>query len=384
MNKVIFEVTEEHLETGLRGYPVGYCTTSFVDPQKGLFYIDEPISKLGNDEPIDVIHMLLNGRKGSSNEINHFFDDLKKRAHLSPKVLQAIQALPKEGHPMKLFSSAILIAGMLECKEDYKEDCLNIIAKIPLIAASVISHHAGWSLGKNNPEAGYIENFNELLNIPNTNKEELLRIFKVFNILHYDHGGGNLSAFVGKSVASGLEDIYGSLASSMCALAGPRHGKANQDCLEFTKLMLEHLGDNATQEEVEDLLREKLKKKELVFGFGHAVLRVEDPRASIFYELASKHYSDHPLIRMAMLLREAGPKVLKENPKVSNPYPNVDAISGALLTAAGFSFPEYYTVMFGMSRIVGIAIQIVYERCEAREGKGVAIYRPKYFYKGTP
>jgi len=86
---------------------------------------------------------------------------------------------------------------------------------------------------------------------------------------------------------------------------------------------------------------------------------------------------------MAMLLREAGPKVLKENPKVSNPYPNVDAISGALLTAAGFSFPEYYTVMFGMSRIVGIAIQIVYERCEAREGKGVAIYRPKYFYKGN-
>ncbi len=383
MNKVIFEVTQEHLETGLRGYPVGYCTTSFVDPQKGLFYIDQPISELGNGEPIDVIYMLLNGRKGSQNEINHFFDDLKKRAHLSPKVIESIQALPKEGHPMKLFCSAILISGMLECKGDYKEDCLNIIAKIPLIVAAVISHHAGWSLGRNNPEAGYMENFNELLNVPNANKEELLRIFKVFNILHYDHGGGNLSAFVGKSVASGLEDIYGSLASSMCALAGPRHGKANQDCLEFTKLMLEHLGESATQEEVEELLRNKLKKKELVFGFGHAVLRVEDPRASIFYELASKHYSDHPLIRMAMLLREAGPKVLKENPKVSNPYPNVDAISGALLTAAGFSFPEYYTVMFGMSRIVGIAIQIVYERCEAREGKGVAIYRPKYFYKGN-
>ena len=77
-----------------------------------------------------------------------------------------------------------------------------------------------------NPELGYMENFTQMLNVPNADLEQLIRAFKLFNILHYDHGGGNLSAFVGKAVASGLEDMYGSIAAAMCALAGPRHGKA--------------------------------------------------------------------------------------------------------------------------------------------------------------
>lgn len=382
MSEIIFGVTQEHLETGLRGYPVGYCTTSFVDPQKGLFYMDQPISDLVDLEPLEIIYLLYHGAKGTSDEQKAFSEDLKKRAQLSDETYQTIKTLPKKGHPMKLFSSALLTCGMLECTGDYKEDCLNLIAKVPLIAAATISHHAGWELAPSDPNRGYIENFTEMLAVPDVSKEDLLRVFKLFNKLHYDHGGGNLSAFVGKSVASSLEDLYGAMAASMCALEGPRHGKANQDCLEFTKKMLEQLGEDATSEDVEKLLREKLARKELVFGFGHAVLRVEDPRASIQYEVAKKHYGDHPLVKMALLLREAGPKVLKENPKISNPYPNVDAISGALLSAAGFNLPQYYTVLFGMSRIVGISIQVLYERDIARSGKGVPIYRPKYFFKG--
>src|ERR1700737_4053643 len=111
--------------------------------------------------------------------------------------------------------------------------------------------------------------------------KNLTHVFKLFNILHYDHGGGNLSAFVGKAVASGLEDLYGSMAASMCALAGPRHGKANQDCLSFVKNLVDELGENATEEQVEKKIRNILANHELVFGFGHAVLRIEDPRATI-------------------------------------------------------------------------------------------------------
>lgn len=381
MSEVIFEVTKEHLETGLRGYPVGYCTTSFVDPQKGLAYIDQPISELGFVSPVEVIYLLYHGAKGSKDQIASFQLDLENRAHLSAEVVETIRSQPKKGHPMKIFASALLATGMLEGTADYKEDCLNLIAKIPLIVAEVINHHAGWKTKESMPQKGYIENFVHMLGVPNANPEDLIKVFRVFNVLHYDHGGGNLSAFVGKSVCSGLEDLYGSLTASMCALAGPRHGKANQDCLEFTKQMLEQLGDSASVDDVADLLRKKLKNKELVYGFGHAVLRVEDPRASIFYEIAQERYPTDPVVKMALLLREAGPKVLKENPKIQNPYPNVDAISGALLSAAGFPYPEYYTVLFGMSRVVGIAIQIVYERLQARDGKGVAIYRPKYFYK---
>jgi citrate synthase len=108
---------------------------------------------------------------------------------------------------------------------------------------------------------------------------------------------------------------------------------------------------------------------------------VEDPRATLLYDVAQEKYPEHPLVKMALLLRESGTKVLKENPKISDPYPNVDAISGVMLTAAGFPYPEYYTVLFGLARIVGISRQIVYERIEAREGKGTPIIRPKYFYK---
>jgi citrate synthase len=118
-----------------------------------------------------------------------------------------------------------------------------------------------------------------------------------------------------------------------------------------------------------------------VFGFGHAVLRAEDPRAKVFYELAAKLFPENPRVKIAQLLRSEGQKVLKENPKISDPYPNVDAISGTVLAAAGFDYPQYFTVLFGVSRIVGIAFQIVYERVYARDGKGTPIVRPKYISK---
>ena len=283
---------------------------------------------------------------------------------------------------MKLFSSALLLLGMIEGQGDYREDCLNLIAKVPHLVAIVINHHAGW--GKTpppNPNLSYMENFTHMLGMPQKNAAHLNRAFKLFNVLHYDHGGGNLSTFVGKAVASGLEDMYGSIASAMCGLAGPRHGRANQDCLEFVQQMLKELGEKASGDDVEAFIRKKLANNQVIVGFGHAVLRVEDPRATVQYEFVKKYYPDHPLVKMALLLRERGSKVLSENPKISDPHPNVDAVSGILLTVSGFAYPEYYTVLFGLSRCVGIAIQIVYERCEAREGKGTPIVRPRYIYK---
>lgn len=383
MSKVLFEITEDHLETGLRGVPVGYCPTSFVDPIKGLFYRGRAVSELTYHSPEQVIYLLYHGKEGSSKEIQEFSKLLHDRGHLSQAVIRHIQALPRQGHPMKLFCEALLILGMLESQEDYKEDCLNLIAKIPHLVATVINYHAGWGETPNpNPNLGYMENFSAMLKAPAIeDKEKFTDVLKLFNILHYDHGGGNLSTFVGKAVASGLEDMYGSIASAMCALAGPRHGKANQDCLEFVQDVLEQLGEEASLYDVEKLIQQRLDNKQLVYGFGHAVLRAEDARASVLYEYGRKNFSHDPLIHMALLLREAGPKVLSKNPKVSNPYPNVDAISGSILCASGFNYPEYFTILFGLSRSVGIAIQIVYERCIARDGKGTPIIRPKYIYR---
>lgn len=382
MGEVLFEITKDNLETGMRGYPVGFCTTSHVDPLKGLFYRGQPISEMKDASPEEVIFLLMHGHEGSDLELSEFKKELMSRGRLSQAVIKHIQTLPRQGHPMKLFSAALLILGMIEGRGDYKEDCLNLIAKLPQLVACVINYHAGWEQTPAlDSELSYMENFTNMLQVPKVSKKELAEVMRLFNVLHFDHGGGNLSAFTGKSVASGLEDMFGSVASSMCALAGPRHGRANQDCLEFVKSVLHNVGESATVDDVENLIRKKLEKRELVFGFGHAVLRAEDARATLFYDHAKEHYSEHPLVKIALMLREAGPKVLKENPKISNPYPNIDAISGTLLTAAGFDFPDYYTVLFGLSRCVGIAIQIVYERTQAREGKGTPIVRPKYIYK---
>lgn len=381
-NEVLFEVTKNHLDTGLRGFPVGYCTTSNVDPIKGLFYVGKPVSELISWSPEEVIFLLYNGREGSKSEINTFSDDLKKRAKCSAELIKQIRSLPRQGHPMKLFCSAILLCGMLEGTGDYRQDCLNLIAKIPEITAAVINYHAGWQgTTASHPERGYMENFAGMLNVPKADKEQLARAFKLFNILHYDHSGGNLSTFIGKAVASGLEDMYGSMTAAMCALAGPRHGRANQDSLEFIKGIIDEGGANISPGDLEVLLRQRLANNQLIFGFGHAVLKVEDPRATVFYNESERRFGSNPLVQVALMLRRVGPKVLGENPKITNPYPNVDAISGSFLSAAGFPYPEYFTVLFGLARTVGIAIQIVYERCEARDGKGTPIVRPKYLYK---
>lgn len=383
MSEVIFEITKDQLETGMRGYPVGYCATSSVDPVKGLFYVGRPVSELAKHDPEEVIYLLYHGKPPAADELDAFKKELVSRSKISDDLEKAICGLPREAHPMQLYVCTLMLMTTFEGKGDYREDCINLIAKIPVVVAHLINHHAGWGgCRPSNPELGYIENFTQMLNAPDVDLEILTEVMKLFNVLHYDHGGGNLSAFVGKSIASGLQDMYGSLAGAMSALAGPRHGKANQDCLDFVKKVLGDVGENGTADEVEKLIRNRLDKNKLVFGFGHAVLRVEDPRASVFYEVAEKYFPDYPLVKIALLLRSEGPKVLGENPKISNPFPNIDAISGTVLTAAGFSYPQYFTVLFGLSRVVGIARQIVYERCESRDGKGTPIVRPKYFYNG--
>jgi citrate synthase len=379
---ILFEITNDSLETGLRGVPVGYCTTSHVDPLKGLTYVGRPIAELSHKDPIEVIYLLYFGEMGSKQQVADFQRELSKRACCRPETLRHIEALPKEGAPMDVFAAALLIAGMYEGTGNYREDCLNVIAKIPQITAAMINSHAGWGeTPAPKPELGYMESFVHMLNLPGEKGPQLMEALRIFEVVSFDHCGGNLSTFVGKAVASGLEPMYGSLAAAMTALAGPRHGRANQDCLEFVQAVLDEVGEHAKPSDIEQLIRNKLEKNELVFGFGHAVLRVEDPRATVGYQYCEKHFPNHPLVRIALMLRTEGTKVLKENPKISNPYPNIDAITGSMLMAAGFSYPDYYTVLFGLSRCAGIAIQIVYERLEAREGKGTPIIRPLYFYK---
>ena len=217
-----------------------------------------------------------------------------------------------------------------------------------------------------------------MLGAPNAHPQ-LGELLRMFHVLHMDHGGGNLSTFTGKAIASGHADVYVAIAGAMGALYGPLHGRANQECLRFVKEV-----GTSDPDKVEAFVRKTLDGGGKIFGFGHAVLRAEDPRATVQYAFAKEHFADDENVKIALTLRDVAPRVLKENPKISNPYPNVDAISGALLSAAGLTKPAYYTALFGWSRVVGITAQIIDERVNLRNGRGVPIYRPRFIAQDQP
>lgn len=379
-NKVLFEIKEEHLDTGLRGFPVGTVKTSSVDPIAGVHYVGYPIEDLAYIEPEAAVYLLFHKNLPNDAELAAFKADLARRSTVDSRLTGFLSALPRDGHPMEWFMAGLNFLGMTGKTNDYREDSLNMIARSPELVASIFRVREGWGPPiASRPELGLAGNFVHMLGMPGGNAKKLEEIVRIFYVLHLDHGGGNLSTFLGKAAASSLADVYVSNVAAMAGLYGPRHGRANQDCLEFVKKVGT---DDHTK--IEAFVRAELDAGRLIFGFGHAVLRAEDPRARVQYALGEKLCGDDPLFRTAKALREVAVRVLKENPKVANPYPNVDAVSGTLLNASGFTDPEYYTVLFGFSRIAGIAAQVVDERLVIRDGKGVAIYRCKYIPKDQP
>jgi citrate synthase len=379
--KPLFEITEAHLDTGLRGFPIGTCRTSSVDPERGLAYVGYPIADLQDLSCEEVIYLLFHKKLPTAEETQALKADLARRAAVPKKVFDVLRALPREGHPMEWFITAIVALGMTgkTADNDYLEDALNLVARISTVTAAIFRIREGW--GDPIPPRHDLplhENFAHMLGVKGAHAA-LPDLLRLFYVLHADHGGGNLSTFVGKAVASGKADTYSSIASAMAALYGPRHGRANQECLEFVQSI-----GTTDPKAVERKVREILAGGGLVFGFGHAVLRAEDPRAAIQYAFGAKHFAKNALFQTATALREVVPPILKENPKITNPYPNVDVISGTLLTAAGLPQSDYYTLLFGWSRVSGISAQIVDERNVPGKKDGLPIYRPKYVPRDQP
>ncbi len=377
--KALLTVTEKHLNTGLRGFPVGTVRTSFVDPYEGIHYVGYPVKELWDLDPEAIVYLLFHKELPTDGQLAEFKGELASRAALPAGLHDFLGSLPKQGHPMAWFQSGLQWLGMVSTTgADWKEDALNVVARMPEMLANVFRLREGWGDPiASKPELGLVENFVHMMGVPGADAEKLTRLLRVFYVLHMDHGGGNLSTFSGKAVASGHADMYTSLSAAMGGLSGPLHGRANQSCLEFVKKVGTHDPD-----QVEAFVRNELANKRLIYGFGHAVLRAEDPRATIQYALGQEICPDDPLYQTAVAMRERAVKVLQENPKVANPYPNVDAVSGTLLNASGLTRPEYYTVLFGFSRCSGIAAQIIDERVNFRGGRGVPIYRCKFIAEG--
>jgi len=378
----LFTISEKHLDSGLRGIPVGTCLTSYVDPMEGVHYVGYPVGDLSNLEEEDVIYLLMHKRLPTQEESAAFRKELAHRGEEIPTgALRVLETLtPGTGHPMDWLSIGIMAMGAAETTGDARADSMNLIARMPELMARIFLLRGGQkeNLRPRKTKLGLVENFVHMLGVDGDEAERMNRVLRFFFILHMDHGGGNLSTFSGKAVASGRASVYASLASAMNALSGPLHGRANQACLEF----VQRIG-TSDHSEIEDFVRSELAAKRPIYGFGHGVLRAEDPRARLLIELGSEICPDDEYFQVVKALREVVPPILKEHPKIKNPYPNVDIASGSLLHAIGFRKPHYYTTFFGWARVAGICAQILDER-NSRDGRGVPIYRPKYIAKDQP
>ncbi|MCO5570378.1 hypothetical protein L7F22_024098 [Adiantum nelumboides] len=178
--------------------------------------------------------------------------------------------------------------------------------------------------------------------------------------------------FVAAVVGSALSDPYLSFAAGMNGLAGPLHGLANQEVLRWIKFVVKEIGSEVSTDHLKDFVLKTLKSGKVVPGFGHAVLRKTDPRYTCQREFALKHLPEDPLFKLVSKLYEVVPPILLDLGKVKNPWPNVDAHSGVLLHHYGLVEDNYYTVLFGVSRAIGVLSQLIWDRA-----LGLPIERPK-------
>jgi len=260
-------------------------------------------------------------------------------------------------------------------KSDYwrttYEDSLDLIAKLPTVAAHIYRHlYKNGALIQENKSLDWGANFAHMLGYKDAAFTELVRLYLT---LHSDHEGGNVSAHATHLVGSALSDPYLSFSAGMNGLAGPLHGLANQECLRWTVDLYNKLGKkDVTNEVLEQAVWDTLNSGQVVPGFGHAVLRKTDPRYTAQREFALKHLPNDPLFKLVSQLYSIVPAVLEKHGKTKNPWPNVDAHSGCLLTHYGMTEENFYTVMFGVSRALGVLSSLVWSRA-----LGFPIERPK-------
>jgi citrate synthase len=394
-SKKIGEVTLSQIYSGMRGMTGLVTETSLLDPQEGIrfrgYSIPEIQQKLpkapGCSEPLPegLFYLMLLGELPKEVDVNELTANWQRRSHVPNYVFDAIEALPVSSHPMTQFVVAIM-ALQTESqfakkyaeglnKKDYWEavfdDSMNLIARLPRVAAYI--YRRKYKNGDHIQPNGLLDwagNFAHMLGYKDGTFHELLRLYMT---IHADHEGGNVSAHTTHLVGSALSDPYLSFAAGMNGLAGPLHGLANQEVIKWILELREELNTELpTQEQIVAYVKKTLSEGKVVPGYGHAVLRKTDPRFTAQMEFGKKHLPNDSLVKTVWNIYEAVPPVLQSLGKIKNPWPNVDAHSGALLVHFGMVEYEFYTVLFGVSRSLGVLASLCWDRA-----LGYSLERPK-------
>lgn len=394
-NKKIGEVTLSQIYQGMRGMTGLVSETSLLDSKEGIrfrgYSIPELQQKLpkapDGSEPLPegLFYLMLVGELPGEDDVHHVTSVLQRRSHVPTHVFNTIEALPLNSHPMTQFVSGVMAlqtesqfakkyaAGMN--KKDYWEaafdDAMDLIARLPRIAAYI--YRRKYKFAEHIQPNGLLDwagNFAHMLGFEDESFKELMRLYMT---IHADHEGGNVSAHTTHLVGSALSDPYLSFAAGMNGLAGPLHGLANQEVIKWIFELREELKTELpTKEQIAEYVKKTLSEGKVVPGYGHAVLRKTDPRFTAQMEFGKKHMPDDPLVQTVWNIYETVPPILQSLGKIKNPWPNVDAHSGALLVHYGMVEYEFYTVLFGVSRALGVLASLCWDRA-----LGFPLERPK-------
>ncbi|KAL7663199.1 Citrate synthase [[Candida] zeylanoides] len=394
---VIGEVLLEQAYGGMRGIKGLVWEGSVLDPIEGIRFRGRTIPDIqkelpkaaGGSEPLPeaLFWLLLTGEVPSETQVKAFSEELAARSALPKHVEELIDRSPSHLHPMAQFSIAVTAlesesqfakayAKGVHKSEYWKhtyEDSIELLAKLPNIAARIYRNvfHDG-KLAAVDPKLDYGANLANLLGFGEN--KEFLELMRLYLTIHSDHEGGNVSAHTTHLVGSALSSPFLSLAAGLNGLAGPLHGRANQEVLEWLFKMREELQGDYSKANIEKYLWETLNAGRVVPGYGHAVLRKTDPRYTAQREFALKHMPDYELFKLVSNIYEVAPGVLTKHGKTKNPWPNVDSHSGVLLQYYGLTEQSFYTVLFGVSRAFGVLPQLILDR-----GLGMPLERPKSF-----
>jgi citrate synthase len=382
----ISDVSVAQAYGGMRGVKGMICDTSVVYPDKGLVIRGIPIMELRDKWPEEIFYLLCTGELPDKAALKDLQKEFAERSRVPKYVWDVLEAMPKDSHPMAMLDTGILVmqresefvkaynAGVKKTEywKPILEDALNLLAKLPGIAAGV--YRMRFKKGKRIPykkDLDWGANYARMLGIPD--KTGLFqKLIRLYLTLHCDHEGGNVSANTCHTVGSALSDPYYAVSAGLNGLAGPLHGLANQECLGWVLDTMKKFKGLPTNEQIEKYAWDTLNGGKVIPGYGHAVLRVTDPRFSAFLAFGRENLPDSDVFQTVSRVYDVVPEVLKKHGKAKNPWPNVDAGSGSLLYHFGLKEFPYYTVLFSVSRAMGMLSQLILNRA-----MGTAITRPK-------
>ena len=390
----IGDVTVAQAIGGARGVKCLVTDISYLDPMEGIRFrghtIPETLKGLpkpaGKEFPFveGHMHLLLTGEFPTKAEVNELVDEFRVRSQVPRYVWDILRVMPRDTHPMTMFSTAILAMqresvfktayekglDKYTAWEPMFEDALTLMARVPVIAAYIyrMKYKSDTHIAPDD-KLDLGGNFAHMMGVA-APYDELMRLYF---ILHSDHESGNASAHTTHLIGSTLSDAYYSLSGGMNALAGPLHGLANQEVLRWIQGVYDKLGGKVpSKEDLKAFVWETLNSGQVIPGYGHAVLRKTDPRYEEQRNFCLKHLPNDEIFQVVSMLYDVVPPILEKQGKAKNPWPNVDAQSGVIQWHYGVTEYDFYTVMFGVGRAMGVLANLVWDRA-----LGYPIERPK-------